>query len=114
MSGIQSVAQHQSKNDTAKNVTAKVASELQPGAQRIHDIMMKAAKMTVDGKMPMHHDTDRAFGLVMAEQHLVGARLAKAEVDHGNDPAMKAVAKKMMAAHQKEAAQLKALAAKAK
>lgn len=107
VASVQSFAQHDEhhRQDT---------SAMEAGARALHEEMMKSAKKTIEGRMPMASDTDKAFGLMMAEHHMSGIKMADIELKHGNDPAMKALAKKIKINQEKEAPQLKKLATKAK
>lgn len=107
VASVSSYAQHEQHTGAAK-------STMQSGAKMLHDNSMAAAKKTVEGKMPMANDTDKAFGLMMADHHKMGIKMADIELKHGNDSAMKAMAKKIKAVQQKEAKTLESLAKKAK
>lgn len=104
--GAQSMAQHQGHD--AHGGHAMPA--MQPGAKQIHDTMMQSAKKTMEMKMPMPSDTDRAFAAMMADHHASGIKMAQIEIRQGNDPKAKALAQKILAAQTKERTQLLNLA----
>ncbi len=110
--GAQSLAQHQGHGgqmDHSKMDMSKPGG-MQAGAKQIHDLMMQSAKKTMDIKMPMPSDTDRAFAAMMADHHASGIKMAQIEIRQGNDPKAKALAQKILAAQTKERAQLLNLA----
>lgn len=111
--GVLSYAQHQHPPLPRKSSSA-IAGKIEPGAQKIHEIMMRMAKQTMASKVPHQTDTDKTFGLMMADHHQSGVEMAKAELRYGNDPAMKAIARKILSTQTKEIRQLRKLAAKAK
>lgn len=86
---------------------------MEKGAQAIHDQMMASCK-TMMNHMPMEKDTDRMFAKTMAEHHKSAIDMAAIELKHGNDPTLRAMAKKMAATQKMEIAQLIARAEKAK
>ena len=80
------------------------------------DDMKKSTMPGMDGmqKMPMSGDTDKDFAMMMKMHHQKGVEMAQMELDHGKSPAMKAMAKKIIAAQNKEIAQFDQWLAKQK
>ena len=56
-------------------------------------------------KMPMSGDTDKDFAMMMKIHHQGAIDMAQMELAHGKSPAMKAMAKQIIAAQKKEIAQ---------
>ncbi len=78
---------------------------------------MKEAMMTgMDSmqKMSMSGDTDKDFAMMMKIHHQQAVDMAKMELTHGRSPAMKAMAKQIIAAQKKEIAQFDQWLAKQK
>ena len=78
---------------------------------------MKESMMTgMDSmqKMPMSGDTDKDFAMMMKIHHQQAVDMAKMELVHGKSPAMKAMAKQIIAAQKKEIAQFDQWLAKQK
>ena len=73
---------------------------------KIHDLMMKMGQDMSQMKMAMDSDTDRMFAKSMADHHAMGIKMAQIESQYGNDPATKAMARKIASAQTKERAQL--------
>ncbi len=65
-------------------------------------------------KMPMSGDTDKDFAMMMKIHHQQAVDMAKMELTHGRSPAMKAMAKQIIAAQKKEIAQFDQWLAKQK
>jgi uncharacterized protein (DUF305 family) len=79
---------------------------MKPGAMGSAD--MKQSMMGgMDGmqKMQMSGDTDKDFALMMKMHHQGAVDMAQMELAHGRSPAMKAMAKNIIAAQKKEIAQ---------
>ena len=55
--------------------------------------------------MPMSGDVDYDFAMMMRIHHLGALDMAKSELDHGKNPEMRTMAKKIIAAQKKEIAQ---------
>lgn len=55
--------------------------------------------------MPMTGNADVDFARMMREHHLGGIDMARWEVQHGHDPKMKAMARKIIASQSKEVGQ---------
>ena len=55
--------------------------------------------------MPMSGDVDYDFAMMMRIHHQGALDMAKSELDHGKNPEMRAMAKKIIAAQKKEIAQ---------
>lgn len=65
-------------------------------------------------KMPMSGDTDKDFAMMMKMHHQQGVEMAQMELAHGKSPAMKAMAKQIIAAQKKEIAKFDQWLAKQK
>lgn len=74
------------------------------------DQMAQSMKSGMDAmsKMPMSGDTDKDFATMMKMHHQQAVEMAKAEVQHGKSPELKAMANKMIKDQQKEIQQLDA------
>lgn len=70
------------------------------GSADMHKSMMDSMKDMQS--MPMTGDVDRDFAMMMRQHHKSGVEMARHEVEHGKDAKMRAMAKKIMAAQQKE------------
>lgn len=57
-------------------------------------------------QMPMSGDTDKDFAMMMKMHHQQAVDMAKAEVEHGKSPELKAMASKMIKEQSKEIEQL--------
>jgi uncharacterized protein (DUF305 family) len=57
-------------------------------------------------KMVMTGDVDKDFAMMMKMHHQQGVKMAQMELSHGKSSAMKAMAKKIIAAQNKEITQL--------
>ena len=78
---------------------------------------MKQSMMTsMDSmqKMQMSGDTDKDFAMMMKMHHQQGVEMAQMELAHGKSPAMKAMARQIIAAQKKEIAQFEQWLAKQK
>ena len=104
--GVQAFAQHQGHEMGGMSMPE---GSMQPGAKQIHDVMMQSAQKMMQMKMPMDNDTDRMFAKSMADHHATGIKMAQIEIRSGNDPATKAMARKILAAQSKEKQQLQKL-----
>ena len=80
------------------------------------DDMKRSMMMNMDGmqKMQMSGDHDKDFAMMMKMHHQQGVNMAKAELEHGKSPAMKEMARKIIAAQNKEIAQFDQWLAKEK
>lgn len=70
------------------------------------DKMMAAMHMEPGG------DADKDFAMMMIPHHQGAIDMAKAELEHGDDPQMRAVAEKVIAAQEEEIAELQEWLAK--
>jgi uncharacterized protein (DUF305 family) len=70
--------------------------------------MKKSMESGMQGmqKMPMSGDTDKDFAMMMKMHHQQALEMAKAEVEHGKSPELKAMASKMIKDQTKEIEQL--------
>ena len=78
---------------------------------------MKQSMMTrMDSmqKMQMSGDTDKDFAMMMKMHHQQGVEMAQMELAHGKSPAMKAMARQIIAAQKKEIVQFDQWLAKQK
>lgn len=78
---------------------------------------MKQSMMTgMDSmqKMPMSGDTDKDFAMMMKIHHQQAVDMAQMELAHGKSPAMKVMAKQIIAAQKKEIAKFDQWLAKQK
>lgn len=72
----------------------------------MHDMMMGMHRGMPTG------DTDADFVRMMLPHHQAAVDMAKAELQYGNDPGLKALAKDIVAAQEREIAMMKAWADK--
>ena len=68
----------------------------------MEDMQKKVSAMNMTGK------TDIDFAMMMVAHHQAAIDMARAELESGKDPAMRSMAKKIIAAQTKEIAQLEA------
>ena len=88
---------------------------MQQGASGSDD--MKKSMMTgMEGmqNMPMSGDIDKDFAMMMKMHHQQAVNMAQTELANGKSPAMKAMAKRIIAAQQKEIAEFDKWLAKQK
>lgn len=110
-----SAAQAQTPPPSATPSTSMPQGHMQKGAGASDD--MKQSMMTnMDSmqKMQMSGDTDKDFAMMMKMHHQQGVEMAQMELAHGKSPAMKAMARQIIAAQKKEIAQLEQWLAKQK
>lgn len=67
---------------------------------RANDAMMKSMTITMTGK------PDRDFALMMIAHHQGAIDMAKVELQYGKEPELKALAERIIAAQEKEIAQM--------
>ncbi len=80
----------------------------QPGANAATTASMNAMKkMHQDMAKPMSGDADRDFAMMMVPHHEGAIEMAKIELKYGNDPEMRRLAKKIIAAQDIEIQQMK-------
>jgi uncharacterized protein (DUF305 family) len=72
-----------------------------------NEAMMKAMEA-----MEPSGDTDRDFATMMIDHHRGAIDMAKAELEHGDDPELRALATKVIADQEKEIAEMEAWLAK--
>ena len=91
-----------------------MAMPMKPGAAPADGSMMSAMdKMSKDmAAVPMTGDADRDFVGMMLPHHQGAIDMAKYEMAHGKDPAMLKLARAIVAAQDKEIAEMKAWQAK--
>ena len=87
---------------------------MKPGAKPADGSMMSAMdKMSKDmAAVPMTGDADRDFVGMMLPHHQGAIDMAKYELAHGKDPSMLKLARAIVAAQDKEVAEMKAWQAK--
>ena len=80
--------------------------KMPPGAAGAGD-MHQSMKPMMDGMsaMKMSGDTDKDFAVMMKIHHQGAVDMAEMQLAHGKSPAMKDMAKKIIAAQKKEIAQ---------
>lgn len=101
-------AQDTPKGDSAKKTTDTSATT----STSLHEVMQKGAqKMQA---MQMSGDVDHDFLTSMRDHHMHGIEMANVVIAQGKDPKVKAMAKKIIDAQQKEIKELEALIAKHK
>ncbi len=91
---------------------SKVMQHSMMGSDGMKQSMMKG----MDGmqKMPMSGDTDKDFAMLMKMHHQQGVEMAQMQLIHGKSPAMKSMAKQIIAAQNKEITQFDKWLAKQK
>ena len=91
-----------------------MAMPVKPGATLAEGSMMSAMdRMSKDmAAVPMTGDADRDFVGMMLPHHRGAIDMAKFELAHGKDPAMLKLARAIVAAQDKEIAEMKAWQAK--
>jgi uncharacterized protein (DUF305 family) len=70
------------------------------------------ARMHRDMDVPLTGDPDRDFAAGMIPHHQAAIDMAKVELEHGRDPEMRRMAQEIVAAQEKEIAQLRAFLAR--
>lgn len=96
-----------------RNPTAGMAHRHAPGgdagSMALHERMMQAGKRPM---MQMSGDSDDDFVAMMIDHHQQAIAMAQIELRHGNDAAVKAMAKTMLDAQTREVREMKAWQAK--
>lgn len=106
--GLMSTVQAQTPMPAASsahksNMSQGAMQHASPGSEDMKQSMMNG--MEGMNKMPMTGDTDKDFAMMMKMHHQQGVKMAQMELSHGKSPAMKAMAKKIIAAQNKEITQ---------
>lgn len=94
------------------NMSQGAMQHASPGSEDMKKSMMSG--MEGMNKMPMTGDTDKDFAMMMKMHHQQGVKMAQMELSHGKSPAMRAMAKKIIAAQNKEITQFDQWLAKQK
>lgn len=71
-----------------------------PGSQAMMDSMQRMQQDMA--AVPMTGDTDRDFAAMMREHHRGAVNMARAELQHGKDPELKRMARKVVDDQEKE------------
>ncbi len=101
-----SAAQAQTSPSAAPSVSMP-QGHMQKGTGGLDDMkQLMMAGMDRMQKMEMSGDTDKDFAMMMKMHHQQGVEMAQMELAHGKSPAMKAMARKIIAAQKKEIVQL--------
>lgn len=77
---------------------------LSHGSEQLHQSMMNGMQK-MQGMQPTG-DTDKDFAMMMRAHHQQAVDMAKAEMQHGKSPELKAMAGKMVSAQEKEIREL--------
>jgi uncharacterized protein (DUF305 family) len=80
---------HQGQMHTGANGSESMKQMMMGGMDRMQN-------------MPSSGDTDKDFAMMMKMHHQQGVDMAKIELEQGKSPAMKAMAKQIISAQQKE------------
>ncbi|UUX96678.1 DUF305 domain-containing protein [Aquabacterium sp. J223] len=80
------------------------AAPMGSGSRQMHEQMLGG--MQKMQSMQFSGDTDKDFAMLMRTHHQLAIDMAKAEVENGKSPEMKAMARKTIAEQQKEIAQI--------
>lgn len=92
---------------------ASAAAEPHQHGEGGHDMMMNMQEMHRKmSAMKMTGDQDHDFAMMMRSHHEGGVAMARAQLEHGKDPQMKKMAKKMIADQTREIGKLDAWLAK--
>ena len=91
---------------------AALAQSSNQGSERMHKVM--SAGMQHMQSMKMTGDTDKDFAMMMRMHHQQALDMAKAEVEHGKSPDLKAMAQKIIKDQTQEIAKLDAWLQKTK
>jgi hypothetical protein len=81
-------------------------------SQAMHQSMMDGMKQMQS--MQMTGNMDQDFAMMMRDHHQQGLKMAQMELEHGKDPKMKAMAKKILETQKKEIEEFDAWLAKKK
>ena len=73
---------------------------LSGGSAELHQLMEKSSKEMP--QMKMSGDMVKDFAKSMVEHHRSGIKMAQAELEHGNDPELKSLAKEMIESQKKD------------
>jgi uncharacterized protein (DUF305 family) len=79
-------------------------------AREMHEVMMRMNDEM--GRMQMTGDPDHDFAMMMVPHHQTAIDMAKAELRGGSDPTIKAMARKIITAQEREIRQFKSWLAK--
>jgi uncharacterized protein (DUF305 family) len=102
-------AQHTGHTPPSPQVGSK-ATDRSEAAREMHQIMMRMNDEM--GRMQMTGDPDHDFAMMMVGHHQTAIDMAKVELRGDSDPTMKAMARKIIAAQEREIRQFKSWLAK--
>lgn len=94
----------------SSSTASSPGGRMDQGSQQMH----QSSKVGMQMHGHMTGDTDQDFATMMRMHHQHGVEMAKAEVQNGRSPELKAMAQKIIEAQQKEISQLDAWLAKHK
>lgn len=99
---VSAAAQAQTSPESGASASMPQGHMLQgrSGSERMKQAMM--AGMDSMQKMPITGDTDKDFAMMMKMHHQQGVDMAVIELAQGESPAMKAMARQIIAAQKKE------------
>ena len=105
----------QAQTSAAPSMPAMPHGQMQKGMMGSDD-MKKSMMRGMDGmnKMAMSGDTDKDFAMMMKIHHQQAVDMSEMELAHGKSPAMKTMAKQIIAAQKKEIAKFDQWLAKQK
>lgn len=94
---------------TASPASAQDSNNQMMGHDMGGQAMMEANEKMMSAMQGMQPsgDTDKDFATMMIDHHQGAIDMAKVELEHGQDPEMKAMAEKIIAAQEQEIAEFK-------
>ena len=95
----------QTKADTHEHMST-ASSTASSGSKALHETMMKG--MQDMNSMEMSGDTDRDFAAMMIQHHQQAIDMSRAQLKSGKDPQVRKKAEEIIAASEKDIADLKA------
>lgn len=85
---------------------AQAPGKPSPSAFDMHQLMLNGAHEAMG--MKPSADLDRDFAMMLRHQHKISVRLAEHEMQHGKDPALRELARKVAETQKKEMQELDA------